>query len=112
MFAVIYKSRLKPDSERAFLKAWNLVAEYFVKERGAMSSTLHKSSQGEWVAYSKWPSKEMRDASWPGDGEEISTEIPLLIRQAIATLKACIDRDQFYEEICLEVVEEIKKEPK
>lgn len=46
MFAVIYQGYIKPDRESDYQSAWNVVARYFVDERGAIGSCLHRASDG------------------------------------------------------------------
>lgn len=108
MFAVIYRSYIKSLFEEDYQRHWKVVASYFVKERGALASALHKTEEGMWVAYSRWPNKAMRDAAWPSDKESINPELPLPIQEAIKGLKQCIDQEQLLPEICMEVVEEVR----
>jgi hypothetical protein len=104
MFAVIYQIILKPGREKEYQNAWRKVARYFIEKRGAIGSALHRSENGVWIAYSRWPSKEKRDASWPGE-KEASIELPQEIIDAIAVLKDCADNEQKIPEICMNVVE-------
>lgn len=90
MFAVIYQGYLKPGRENECQEAWNKVARYFIASRGAIGSCLHRTPDGLWVAYSRWPDKETRDNSWPGENAP-STELPLEIRNAVLTIKDCLD---------------------
>jgi len=106
MIAVIYQGYIKPGSENEYQNAWHKIATYFVEHRGAIGSTLHRSDNGLWVAYSRWPDKATRDASWPGENAP-SSELPDDIRQAIITLKNCIDENRKIPEICLEVVDDL-----
>ena len=106
MFAVIYQSYLKPGREEAFQQAWHQIANYFVTKRGALGSCLHKAEDGKWIAYSRWPDKATRDASWPLDGDP-SNELPEEIRQAILMVKDCIDQDQKLPDICMDVVRDL-----
>ncbi len=103
MFAVIYRGFVKPGLEEQYLEYWKTVAAYFVKERGALGSTLHKTDEGMWVAYSKWPDQATRDASWPKE-KEPDSELPPVICDAIAGLKGCLDEQ--LPEIAMEVVAE------
>lgn len=107
MFAVIYRGYVKPHLETQYKEYWKIVASYFVNERGALESTLHQTEDGMWVAYSKWPDKTTRNASWPGNKEKINSEIPLNMQEAIAGLKACLDPEKQLPEICMEIIEEI-----
>jgi len=40
VFAVIYKTYLKPGKEEEYKAAWHTIASYFVKSRGAIGSAL------------------------------------------------------------------------
>ncbi len=106
MFAVIYQGFLKPGREADYRKSWNTVARYFVEQRGALGSCLHRREDGLWLAYSRWPDQATRDASWPKE-REVSVELPSVIRQAILTIKDCIDDDRKLSEICLEVIDDV-----
>ena len=103
MFAVIYQGYVKPDREEEYEMLWRLIASYFIEKRGALGSTLHRASDGRWLAYSRWPDKATRDASWPGENSS-SEELPNEIRSAIAALKDCVQQNNSIPEICLDVV--------
>lgn len=105
-FAVIYRSYLKPGREADYQKAWQIIAQYFVKERGAIGSCLHRTSDGMWVAYSRWPDKKTRDASWPG-ADAPSDSLPQEIREAIIAIQDCVDPDGKEPDICMEVVNDL-----
>ena len=105
MFAVIYRGSVKPHLEEAFKKHWRVVASYFVKDRGAIGSSLHRGEEGLWVAYSRWPDKETRDRSWPREGGSVSSDFPAEVKGAIEGLRECFVDE--YPEICMNVVEEI-----
>lgn len=106
MFAVIYQGYLKPGRENEYKEAWGQVARYFIECRGAIGSCLHKSSEGLWVAYSRWPDKKTRDNSWPGE-KAPSEELPLEIRSAVLTIKDCLDSDRKIPEIGMEVIDDL-----
>ncbi|MBS0649227.1 MAG: hypothetical protein JSS10_08400 [Verrucomicrobia bacterium] len=106
MFAVIYRAYLKPGCEKVYKLAWHQVASYFVEKRGAIGSCLHKTEEGIWVAYSRWPDKATRDASWPGENA-LSEELPEEIRKAILILKDCIDQERKLPDICMDVVHDL-----
>lgn len=110
MFAVIYRSYLKPDREEDYQLAWHQVASYFVEKRGAIGSCLHKTEEGIWVSYSRWPDKATRDASWPGENAP-SNELPEEIRRAILVLKDCIDQERKLPDICMDVVQDLLLDP-
>ncbi|MAZ44894.1 MAG: hypothetical protein CMF48_06955 [Legionellales bacterium] len=108
MFAVIYRFKLKPTQEKQYIKCWNEIANYFSTERGAVGSCLHKGEDGLWVAYSRWPDRQTRDASWP-IGEGINQSLPPHIQDAIQYMVEIKEHNsslQQYDEICLDVVED------
>jgi hypothetical protein len=107
MFSVIYQGFVKPGLEEQYRVYWKAVASYFVNSRGALGSSLHRTENGMWVAYSKWPDKATRDASWSSDKNTISSDIPIEVQKAIIGLKDCLDGDRQFPEICMEVVEEM-----
>lgn len=107
MFAVLYRAYLIPSKEVEYVRYWKIIADYFVKERGALGSTLHKTSDSMWIAYSRWPSREMRDASWPSSGEQADPLLPFEIQDAIERLKACLDTKRELPEIAMTIMEEI-----
>lgn len=104
MFAVIYRAVVKPTHEQQYQQLWQQVAQYFIKERGALGSCLHKTHEGLWLAYSRWPDRQTRDASWP-EGEAISSALPRDIAKAILALKVCLV-DQL-PEITMDVVDDL-----
>lgn len=105
-FAVIYRGFIKKGKETEYQNAWKTVSTYFIEQRGAIGSCLHKTNDGMWVAYSRWPDQKTRDASWPGENNP-SQEIPLNVREAILTIKNSLDPDQKFPEICMEVVNDL-----
>ena len=110
-FAVIYRGYVKPDKESEYINYWNTVADYFVKERGALGSTLHKTADNMWVAYSRWPDKESRDASWPSNEEQVNSDFPVAVHEAINGLKACLDIEKQLPEISMSIEPLAKFQP-
>ncbi len=105
-FAVIYRGYLKQGMEEEYKNYWNKIASFFIKFRGAIGSCLHKTEEGMWLAYSKWPSKEMRDNAWPED-ESVNKSFPKEIKSAIIGLKQCLDPDRNLPEITMEVINDL-----
>ena len=106
MFAVLYQSYLKPGREAEYKQAWHKIARYFREHRGAIGSCLHQTKDGLWIAYSRWPDKATRDASWP-DNKMPSQELPKEIRKAIFVLIECLDQNHKFPELCMEVVDDL-----
>ncbi len=105
-FAVIYRAYLKPGRESDYQKAWQIVARYFVKCRGAIGSCLHRTTDGMWVAYSRWPDQKTRDVSWPGESAP-STELPQEIQEAVLVIQDCHDPERKLPCICMEVMNDL-----
>lgn len=109
MFAAIYRFKLKPEQETAYQEYWHIIAKYFIEKCGAIGSCLHKGADGLWVAYSRWPDKATRDAAWPGD-DMPSEKLPPHIRATIKKIQLLKEENQDleqYDEICLEIVEDL-----
>lgn len=106
MFAVIYRAYIKTGYESEYQKLWHKIATYFVEKRGALGSCLHKTEEGLWVAYSRWPDKATRDAAWPGEAAP-SDVLPEEIKHAIVSIKDCFDPDQKFPDICMDVIEDL-----
>jgi hypothetical protein len=106
MFAVIYRGYIKPNHETKYQDSWQKIATYFVEQRGALGSCLHKTEEGMWVAYSRWPNKKTRDAAWPGENAP-AAELPDDIKQAIIELRSCLDQERQLPEICMHVVNDL-----
>lgn len=105
MFVAIYQAYLKQGTEAEYQRLWKMVAKYFIEKRGALGSCLHRGPEGLWVAYSRWPDKATRDASWPGENEA-SDELPEEVQDAILGIKACLDTTRKIPDLELEVVED------
>lgn len=60
-FAVIYRWRLHPGKEEAFVEAWAAVTRAIREQCGGLGSRLHKTDDGVWLAYAQWPSRAMWD---------------------------------------------------
>lgn len=106
MFAVIYQGYLKPDTETFYQQAWHIVATYFKSHRGALGSCLHKTSDGMWVAYSRWPDRATRDASWPGENAPDS-ELPEEVKKAIRMIQESLDPKRKIPDITMDVVSDL-----
>ena len=102
MFAVIYRSWVFPDKEDEYKNLWQQIATYFVSERGAIGACLHKTNEGYYLAYSRWPDRATRDASWPGDKDPFEL-LPTNIAQIITDIRSYIDTSKPFPEITMDV---------
>lgn len=106
MLAVIYRCHIKENHIDSYKQDWEKVARYFIAEKGAIGSVLHRAQDGSWVAYSRWPNPELRDAAWPKD-ENVSLDMPEEVRTAILGIKNAIDPSYEFTETIMEVVEDL-----
>ncbi|MGD9591231.1 MAG: hypothetical protein AB7V32_01770 [Candidatus Berkiella sp.] len=102
MFAVIYSGKIKAGYEEKYQKYWHIIAEFFVTHCGALGSCLHKTSDGSWLAYSRWPDKATRDAVFL---EENRKTLPVEIQNTFQSFSECILEQA--PEICLEVIDDL-----
>jgi quinol monooxygenase YgiN len=58
MFAVIYRFKLKANADEKFKKAWAEMTFEFRDIHGGLGSCLHKTEEGIWLAYARWPNRE------------------------------------------------------
>ncbi|WP_369928801.1 antibiotic biosynthesis monooxygenase [Xanthomonas sp. NCPPB 2632] len=63
-FAVVYRWRLHPHAEEAFVSAWARVSSLLESERGSCGARLHRGDDGLWYSYAQWPTSEARDAAF------------------------------------------------
>ena len=114
MFAVIYKFKLKAHQEDLYRHHWERIASFFIESRGAIGSCLHKGDNGLWIAYSRWPDKATRDASWPGENTpngELSEDIINSIKIMQTIKKENSDMEDDYEEFGLNIVNDLLCSP-
>lgn len=72
---VLYRWRLHPGSEAAFIAAWSRVSSLLLSERGSLGSRLHSSPDGLWYSYAQWPSEQARKSAFAlGPVDEEATE--------------------------------------
>ncbi len=60
---VLYRWRLKPGMERPFVEAWTDATRLLKAHAGGLGSRLHRTHDGEYLAYAMWPSEAARAAS-------------------------------------------------
>ena len=59
-FCVLYRFRVRPGEEAAFVAAWAELTHAIRDQRGGLGSRLHRDDDGTFVAYAQWPDR----ASW------------------------------------------------
>ena len=64
MFAVLYRWRVADEDAAAFVHHWELATEAIRDRCSSFGSRLHRTDDGEWVAYARWPNEQAwRDCS-------------------------------------------------
>src|SRR5580698_2260004 len=82
MYVVLYRWRLHPGSEQAFIEAWSQVSAFLLTQRGSLGSRLHRSADGIWYSYAQWPDAAARQSAFARpSGEPAALEV---MRAAIA----------------------------
>lgn len=82
MFAVLYRFTIKPESEAVFTRLWTEATKEIKAHHKHKGSRLHKSSEGEWLAYTVWESQE----KW-----ELRNEGPESLKKAISGMSQHIN---------------------
>lgn len=77
--AVLYRWRIRPGHEAAFVQAWSEVTQALLG-LGSQGSRLHRGDDGLWYGYAQWPSAEARAAAFAGRGD---TDAAARMRAAI-----------------------------
>ncbi|MEQ1518077.1 MAG: antibiotic biosynthesis monooxygenase [Usitatibacteraceae bacterium] len=92
-FAVLYRWRLHPGKEDAFIRAWASISDRLLKHHGSLGSRLHKGPDDVWYSYAQWPSSEARDLAFSSPSED---------PEAAAEMRAAIAEE--FREIVLQAV--------
>ena len=61
---VLYRWKLHPGLEPAFIEAWSRVTELLRSRAGSLGSRLHRGNDGLWYGYAQWPSEELRQRAF------------------------------------------------
>ena len=104
MYAVIYRGSIHPELEQKYLALWRQLTEYSISNRGAVGSCLHKTEQGEYIAYTRWPDKQTRDDCW-GSGANLDADPEIVL--AIEEFKKCVDRTKPFEGISMNMAQDL-----
>lgn len=93
MFAVIYHCYVKPGREADFEEAWEEMTHEFRDVHGGLGSCLHKTDEGEYLAYARWPDRER----WAADKTIVNTEAMArmrdMLRKPTEAVPLSIERD-------------------
>jgi hypothetical protein len=94
-FAVLYRWRLRPGMEAAFVEAWTQVSQE-LRRKGSLGSRLHRGPDGIWYSYAQWPSAEARSLAFslPSDNpdagavmqEAIEERLPEIVLESVSDL--------------------------
>jgi hypothetical protein len=81
MFAVIYKWKIKPGMESQFTSAWEVMTIEFRDVHGGLGSCLHRDDSGYFIAYAKWPNREL----WENNKNIVNVD-------SLKEMKECIEQ--------------------
>ncbi|TNE78841.1 MAG: antibiotic biosynthesis monooxygenase [Bacteroidetes bacterium] len=84
-FAVVYRFSVHPGKEQNFLTAWTKMTLLIKEHEGGLGSRLHRSSNGEYIAYALWPDEQ----SYKKAGSKLPTsalEIRQTMRESCASI--------------------------
>ncbi|MDI1450090.1 antibiotic biosynthesis monooxygenase [Polyangium sp. 6x1] len=79
-FVVLYRWRLHPGMEEAFIEAWSRITAHY-REKGSLGSRLHRGSDGLFYGYAQWPSDAARQNAFTEPGDPADAE---RMRSAVA----------------------------
>jgi heme-degrading monooxygenase HmoA len=98
VFCAIYRWRLHPGSEQAFVQAWSRVTALLRSERGSLGSRLHRGPDDVWYSYTQWPSAQAKAEglarpsvdveAWQQLRSAIAESLPELILEPVADFLA------------------------
>ncbi len=77
----MYTWTIVPELEDDFVRAWS-VATMAYRTIGALGSRLHRSDEGEFVAYAEWPSRD----AWQNAGAQSPVDEATSATMRAATL--------------------------
>ena len=94
VFCALYRCRLHPGAEDAFVRAWSRVTRLLREERGSLGSRLHRGPDGIWYSYTQWPSAEAKveglaapsvdPDAWRQLRDAIAESLPELVLESVA----------------------------
>ena len=102
-YCAIYRWRLHPGSEDAFIRAWSRITQLLLEQRGSLGSRLHRGPDNIWYSYTQWPAAEAKaqglaepsvdPAAWRQLREAIAESLPELILEPVSDWLAPLPRD-------------------
>lgn len=70
MFVILYELRIKSGYEESFERAWHDVTKQVIAKNGSLGARLHRRSDGAYIAYAQWPTREQ----WQKSHHQIEEE--------------------------------------
>jgi hypothetical protein len=58
MFCVLYKFIVKSDCDDHFRHHWSAVTQWYYHHACSLGSRLHRTNNGEYIAYAQWQTRE------------------------------------------------------
>lgn len=63
-FVALYRWRVDPAKEAAFVAAWTELTELIREHQGGRGSRLHRANDGTLYGYAQWPDRPTWEAPW------------------------------------------------
>lgn len=76
-FVALYRWRVDPASEDAFIEAWTRLTKLIRDHEGGRGSRLHRASDGTLYGYAQWPDRNTWESprSLPPEAEQYQNVI-------------------------------------
>ena len=70
-FVALYRWRVDPAAETAFVAAWTRLTELIRIHQGGRGSRLHRADDGALYGYAQWPDRATWETPWdlPAEAE-------------------------------------------
>ena len=87
MFIAMYRFKVLPGMEKTFESAWLERTKGIYLRLGSLGSRLHRESDGGYIAYAQWPSRQI----WLEADSESLDEKYMIARDNV---KRCLSADE------------------
>ncbi len=75
-FAVLYRWTIEPGHETQFVERWKETTGELRDLHGGLGSCLTREAGGDYVAFARWPSREVRDRAM---AQRVTSERPAYV---------------------------------
>ncbi|QEM81801.1 antibiotic biosynthesis monooxygenase family protein [Halomonas binhaiensis] len=95
MYSYLIEFNVKEGEEAAFVEHWSRLTEYIHQEFDGLGSRLHKTADGQYIAYAQWPDGDSRDAehAWTTEGRELQNKMRNTLLNSRVLYKFAVVKD-------------------